>query len=83
MGEVFVAATKNMLTMFKNLTICAKLGSENQAMVVYELDIPNQNSAFRVAALMTFEADLIIGFEPFYDTSMIVKKATEQTSLSS
>lgn len=70
--EVVLEATKKFASMFKTLTIRAKFGSEDQAMIVYDLDFPGMFATFSSAALMTFQGDLITKIELFYDARPFV-----------
>lgn len=64
--EAVVAAASKAITLFKSLTIRTKFGSGDQAMLVYDLD-PELIGNLRVAALMSFQENLIAKIELFYD----------------
>ena len=65
--KAVLEATKRFTTLFKTLKIRASFGSNNQAMVVYDLDCPEPIGIFSSSALMTFENGLITKIELFYD----------------
>ena len=72
--EAVVEATKRFTSLFKTLNVRAKFGSNNQAMVVYDLDCPEPVGLFSSSALMTFENGLITKIELFYDARPFDKK---------
>jgi hypothetical protein len=63
---------KNFIGFIKTLKIRAKFGSEDQAIVVYDVDSPIGTSA--TASLMTFEEGLIAKIEVIYDARPYEKK---------
>jgi hypothetical protein len=70
-------ATKHFTALFTALTIRAKFGSENQAMIVYDLDIPGPIGKFPGASLMTFQDGKIIKIQLFYDGRPFERKKEE------
>lgn len=72
--ENYFQALKNFTSFFKTLTIRATFGSEDQAMVVYDIDCPVPVGRCPTAALMTFQNELIIKIELFYDGRLFEKK---------
>jgi len=64
--SVLEAFTK-AVSFFKTLTIRAKFASGNQAMLVYDVDLPKPIGKSSSAVLMTFQEGLIIKIELFYD----------------
>jgi predicted nuclease of restriction endonuclease-like (RecB) superfamily len=72
--EAVIEATKRFTSLFKALNVRAKFGSNNQAMVVYDLDCPEPIGLFSSSALMTFESGLIAKIELFYDARPFDKK---------
>lgn len=81
--EAVLDATRKFTTLFKTLKIRAKCGSPNQAMVVYDLVCPEPIGVFSTAVLMTFENNLIIKLELFYDARPFDKKKEEVFSSAS
>ena len=65
--EEFLEAAKGFTSFFKTLTIRAKFGSEDQAMLVYDLDFPAPIGKLPTAALLTFQEGLISKIELFCD----------------
>lgn len=72
--EAVIEATKRFTSLFKALNVRAKFGSNNQAMVVYDLDCPEPIGLFSSSALMTFENELITKIELFYDARPFDKR---------
>jgi hypothetical protein len=72
--EAVLEATKKFASFFKTLNVRAKFGSNNQAMVVYDLDCPEPIGIFSSSALMTFENGLIAKIELFYDARPFEKR---------
>ena len=73
--EAVLAAAKGFSSFLKRITIRSKFSSETQAMLAYDMDCPEPIGSFRAATLMTFQNDLIIKLELFYDaTPFQVKK---------
>lgn len=76
-SEAVVRATSHFMNIFESLTIRAKFGAGDQAVIVYDLDIPGIGKDFAGASLLTFRNGLIIRIELFYDGSRFVKKKEE------
>lgn len=72
--EDVVGATGNFMNAFKSLKIRAKFGSEEQAMIVYDVDIPGVVDNFPGASLLTFGNNLIVRIELFHDASHFAKE---------
>jgi len=72
--EAFLEAAKGFVTFFKTLTIRAKFGSGDQAMVVYDLDFPEPVGRLPTAGLITFQDGLIAKIELFCDGRPFDKK---------
>ncbi len=72
--EAVTAATSNFMNALKSLTIRAKFGSEDQAMIVYDVDIPGVADNFPGASLLTFRNNLIVRIELFHDTSRFARE---------
>lgn len=75
--DAVVQATSNFMKTFKSLTIRTKFDTEDQAMVVYDVDIPGIKSDFPGASLLSFQDDLISKIELFYDASCFLTKKEE------
>lgn len=75
--EAVLQAAKGFTAIFKTLTILAKLGSENQAVVIYEVAIPGLEKKLRAASLLNFREGLISKIELFYDTRCFMDKKEE------
>lgn len=65
--ETVLETVKNFTTAFLTLTIRALFDSENQAMLVYDVDFPAPIGNTTAAALLTFQEGLISKFEIIYD----------------
>ena len=66
--EVVLNAARRFTGIFKTLTIRAQFGSDNQAMIVYEVEIPGLSKKLQAASLLNFQDGLISKIELFYDT---------------
>ena len=75
--EAIVKATSNFMNSFESLTIRSQFGSSDQAMIVYDVDIPGISKDFPGASLMSFRDGLIVKIQLFYDSSRIVEKKEE------
>ncbi|GAB4229752.1 MAG: hypothetical protein Tsb0021_07650 [Chlamydiales bacterium] len=75
--DAVVEATSNFIKMFKSLKIRAKFGSGDQAMIIYDVDVPGLMEKFPGASLLSFQGGLIVRIELFYDGSHFVEKKEE------
>ena len=75
--EAVITATSNFTNACQSLTIRAKFGEGDQAMLVYDVDIPGISKSFPGASLLTFRDGLIVRIELFYDGSRFVEKKEE------
>ncbi len=65
--EAVLQAVTKFATLLKSLRVKASFGSEDQAMVNYDVDFGEPIGICRSASLMTFENGLIARIELFYD----------------
>jgi hypothetical protein len=65
--DAVLTAVSNLLPLFKAVTIRAKFSSDDKVMVAYDLDCTVPIGVLRIAALLTFENDLISRMELFFD----------------
>ena len=72
--EAVLKAAKGFTGIFKTLTVHEKFGSENQAMIVYDVDIPGLSKKLRAASLLSFQEGLISNIELVYDTRCLTDK---------
>lgn len=72
--EAVIRATSGFMQAFKSLSIRAKFGAGEQAMIVYDTDIPGIAEAFPGASLLTFSDGLIRKIELFHDASRFAKE---------
>lgn len=72
--EAVVKATTGFMNTFKSLSIRAKFGADDQAMIVYDVDIPGIAKDFPGASLLTFRDGLIVRIELFFDASQFRQK---------
>lgn len=75
--EAVLKAAKGFSAMFKTLIIRAKFNSEDQAMIVYEVDIPGLAKNLVAASLLSFDGSLISKIELIYDTGCFMAKKEE------
>jgi ketosteroid isomerase-like protein len=78
--EEVLKAAKGFSSIFKALTIRAKFASEDQAMIVYEVEIPGLPKKLHAASLLSFKDGLISRIELFYDTHCLMEKNNEIAS---
>jgi ketosteroid isomerase-like protein len=67
-------AAKKLSTHIQGIRMHAKFGSEEQAMVSYDMNFAEPVGVCRAAALMTFKDGLIARNELFFDTRPFEKK---------
>ncbi len=72
--EAVLEGTKIFTTAFKSLTIRTSFSSEDQALLVYDLEIPEREEKLPVAVLMTFQEGLVTKIEPFFDARPFFKQ---------
>lgn len=75
--EAVLNSVKHFLAFFTKLTIRAKFGAGDQAMLAYDLDCPAPFGIVRGAVLLTFKDGLIVRYELFYDARPFEKKKEE------
>jgi len=78
--EAVLKAAKGFAAIFKSLTIRAKFGSDTQAMIVYDVEIPGLPKNLRAASLLSFQDGLISNIELIYDTRCLTEKKEEAMS---
>lgn len=72
--EAFLKAAKEFSSIVKTLTIQAAFGSETEAMIVYEVDIPLLGKSLIAASLLSFQEGLISKILLIYDTHSLMEK---------
>lgn len=65
--EAVVEAAKSFSTLFNTLKIRDKCGSEDHAMIVYEIECPEPFGKIPTAVLLSFQEGLISKLEIFFD----------------
>ncbi|MBS0604271.1 MAG: nuclear transport factor 2 family protein [Verrucomicrobia bacterium] len=78
--EAVLKAAKGFTAIFNSLTIRAKFGSEDQAMIVYDVEIPAFSKKLLAASLLSFQDGLISKIELFYDTRCFKENIEEAFS---
>lgn len=71
--EAVLKAAEGYSKIFKAITILAKFGAENQAVIVYEVEILGVPKKLKAASLLSFKEGLISKVELFYDTKGLGK----------
>lgn len=69
--ESVLKAAEGFSKVFKSLNIRAQFGSDHQAMIVYEVEIPGLPKKLQAASLLSFQDGLISKIELFYDSKFI------------
>jgi hypothetical protein len=72
--DAVIKATGDYMNLFESLTIRSKFGTGDQAMIVYEADIPGIAKGFPAAVLLSFRDGLIVKSELFYDGSRFLQR---------
>jgi len=72
--DAYLEATRNFTKSFSSLKIRTVMGSDNQAIVVYDLDFPMLPEKIPSVSLLTFREGLITKIELFYDARPFVKR---------
>lgn len=75
--EAVIEATSNFMNVIESLSIRAKFGSEDKAMIVYDVDIPGIAKEFSGASMLSFNDGLIVRIQLFYDASRFLEKREE------
>ena len=70
--EAVIRAAKGFTTIFKTLTIRKTFESEDQAMVVYDVEISGLGKSLHAASLVSFQGGLISNIELIYDTRCLM-----------
>lgn len=65
--EAVLQAVTRLATLLKSLRVNASFGSQDQAMVNYDVDFGQPIGVCRTAALLTFQDSLIARIELFFD----------------
>ena len=72
--EAVIESIRHFMNAFQSLSIRAKFGAGDQAMIVYNVDMPGIAKEFPSASLLSFRDGLIVRIELFFDGSHFVKK---------
>ncbi len=78
--EAVLKAATGFSTIFKSLTIRAKFGSENEAVIIYDVEIPSFAKPLRAASHLSFQDGLISKIDLIYDTRCFMEKKEEVSS---
>jgi len=72
--EAVLESAKGFLEIVDSVKMRVKFASGNQVMLAYDLNCVSPIGTIRVAALMTFEDNLISAIEVFFDARVFDKK---------
>lgn len=72
--KAVIESTRNFMNVIQSLTIRAKFDGKDQAMIVYDVNIPRIAKEFPGASLLNFRDGLIIRIQLFFDGSPFVEK---------
>jgi hypothetical protein len=75
--EAVFKSASHFIDVIKSLTIRAKFGAGEQAMLVLDSEIPGVTGNFPTASLLSFCDGLIVKIELFYDGGRLVPKKEE------
>jgi len=81
--EAVLEAAKRFVTLIKSLRVRAKFGSDDTAMLAYDVDFGEPIGICRTAVLMTFKDGLIASIELFYDARPFEKNLKKDAIFSS
>jgi ketosteroid isomerase-like protein len=71
--EAVLEAAKRLLPLINSIKVHAKFGSEDQAMLTYDMNFAEAIGVCRAEALMTFKDALIMRNEVFFDARPFAK----------
>jgi SnoaL-like domain len=71
--EAVLEAAKRLLPLINSIKVHAKFGSEDQAMLTYDMNFAEPIGVCRAAVLMTFKDGLIVRNEIFFDARPFAK----------
>lgn len=69
--DAVLSAAKGFSEIFKSLKICSHFGSDNQAVIIYHVEIPGLSKPLEAASLLSFNDGLIAKIQLFYDTKSL------------
>lgn len=72
--EAVLEAANRLFPLIRSIKVHAKLGSDDQAMLTYDMDFAEPVGICRAAALMTFKDGLIARSELFFDARPFTAK---------
>jgi hypothetical protein len=72
--DAVLNSVKHLLSVFNKLTIHAQFGAGDRVMLAYDIEFPAPIGISRAAVLLTFQDDLIIRYELFFDARPFEKK---------
>jgi hypothetical protein len=72
--KAVLEAAKRLLPLIDRIEVHAKFGTEEQAMLTYDMEFVPPIGVCRAAALMTFKDSLIVRNEIFFDARPFDKK---------
>ncbi len=75
--DAVLNSINHFMSIFNNLVIRSACSNLDQVMIAYNLECPDPLGTIKAAVLLTFQNDLIIGYELFYDARPFVSKKEE------
>lgn len=72
--DAVLDSVKHLIAFFNKLTIRAQFGAEDRVMLAYDINFPAPIGISRAAVLLTFQDDLIIRYELFFDARPFEKR---------
>jgi SnoaL-like domain len=75
--EAVLEAANHFVSLFNTLTISAKFGSKDQAMLALDLDFPAPIGNFPAAVLITIQEGLISEIRLYYDARPLERQRNE------
>jgi hypothetical protein len=72
--EAYLDSVRKFFNLFKSIKIREQFGSQDQAIIVYDVDCREPIGILRSVALLNFKDNLISRIELFFDARLIEKK---------
>ncbi len=72
--EAYLDSVRKFFNLFKSIKIREQFGSEDQAIIVYDVDCPEPIGILRSVALLNFKDNLISRIELFFDARLVENK---------
>lgn len=72
--DAVLNSVKHLMALFNKLRVRTQFGAGDRVMLAYDIDFPAPIGISRAAVLLTFQDDLIIRYELFFDARPFEKR---------